>query len=81
MNDSNNQEQSEERGPDLNIVEDDEDEYEGPCGIFAKEKAFREFIERKIFHESFGKFLELFVAFVAIGTSVAYVVLSYLEPL
>ena len=62
------------------MIEDEDDEYEGPCGIFAKEKAFREFIERKIYQESLGRFLELLVATTAIVTSVAYVVLTYIEP-
>lgn len=82
MEESYAQEGSEERGPDAaNVIEDDDDEYEGPCGIFAKEKAFRELIERKIYQESFGRFLELLVAITAIVTSIAYVVLTYIEPL
>jgi hypothetical protein len=66
-------------GPGGGNDTDDQDDESGIYSICAKEKAFRQFIERKLHQENFGKFLELISGFLAFGTSVSYVVLEYIE--
>lgn len=47
--------------------------------IWMHEKAFRQFIEKKMYQENFGKVMEIIIGCMAFATSVINVILTYLE--
>ena len=51
----------------------------GPLNIWMHEKEFRQFIEKKMYQENFGKVIEIIIGCIAFATSVINVILSYLE--